>query len=71
MGTRMDGAHAYLSPAADLGDGRIRGAQLRKLLELIVMGSLVTNRGAVEQITEALARKGVDDARKLVRKAKP
>jgi hypothetical protein len=45
--------------------------QLRFALEQIVMGSLVTNRVAIEEITEALAKQNMDDARKLARKANP
>jgi hypothetical protein len=43
--------------------------QLRKVLELIVMASLVTNRVAIEGISQALARADTDQARRLARKA--
>ncbi|HEX3692850.1 MAG TPA: hypothetical protein VHU13_05855 [Solirubrobacteraceae bacterium] len=41
------------------------------MIELIVMASLVTNKAKVEEITTALAKKSVDEARKLVRSANP
>lgn len=41
---------------------------LRKVLELIVFGSLINNREEIEGVAKAFARKDVSDARKLVRK---
>src|SRR5262249_44549812 len=61
----------YLSEPATPATVEYAALQLRKVLELIVMASLATNRLAVEGITEALRRKSVDDARKLARKANP
>lgn len=45
--------------------------QMRKTLELIVLGSLVTNRQAVEQVSTAFHRRDADGARKLVRQVNP
>ena len=42
---------------------------LRKILELIIFGSLVTNRLAVQQIAAAFASKDVSEARKIARRA--
>jgi hypothetical protein len=72
MGTRARGAHEYLevSPPT-LATVEYAALQLRMVLELIVMASLATNRVAVEEITAALERKNVDDARKLARNANP
>jgi hypothetical protein len=69
MGTRMRGAREYLAEEPTVATIEYAALQLRKVVELIVMASLVTNRAAVEQITAALARKSVDDARKLARNA--
>ena len=45
--------------------------QLRMALELIVMGSLVTNKAQIETITSALANKKLGQARKLAKLANP
>ncbi len=45
--------------------------QLRKVLELIVFGSLVNNRPAIETISAAFAKKDADEARKLAKRANP
>jgi hypothetical protein len=72
MGTRARGAHEYLevSPPT-LATVEYAALQLRMVLELIVMASFATNRVAVEEVTAALERKNVDEARKLARNANP
>jgi hypothetical protein len=45
--------------------------QLRKVLELIVFGSLVNNRQAIETISAAFAKKDADEARKLAKRSNP
>lgn len=45
--------------------------QLRIALELIVMGSLVTNKAQIQTITSALANKKVDQARNFAKRANP
>jgi hypothetical protein len=45
--------------------------QLRMALELVVMGSLVTNKAQIETLTSALANKKLDQARKLAKRANP
>lgn len=49
----------------------VSALHLRKVLELIVMGSLVTNRNEIEAITNALQRKRARNARQLARTANP
>lgn len=44
---------------------------LRKVLELIVFGSLVTNRQHVQKVAAALEKKDVEAARKLAKRANP
>jgi hypothetical protein len=69
--TRAEGSFGYLKQDATVGTVEYVALQLRKMLELIVMGSLVTNRVAIEQVTVALDNKNVDEARKLARNANP
>ena len=44
---------------------------LRVILELIVFGSFVNNRRAIEALSSAFANKDVDEARKLARRVNP
>jgi len=44
---------------------------LRIVLELVVLGSLVTHREYAEAITQELHKKNVDQARKLIRQVNP
>jgi hypothetical protein len=52
-------------------DIELAAVQLRKTLELIVLGSLVTNRSALEQVMTSFATKDSPAARKIVRRANP
>jgi hypothetical protein len=44
---------------------------LRMVLELVVLSSLVTNRSAIEAVASALHRKDAAEARKLAKRANP
>jgi hypothetical protein len=59
------------SGSTDLHGIEFGALQLRMALELIVMGSLVTNKAQIEAITSALANKKLDQARKLAKRANP
>jgi hypothetical protein len=69
--TRIQGARTYLSGDPTRATIEYAALQMRMTLELIVMGSLVTNRAAVGEIASALAKKKVDEARKLAKRANP
>jgi hypothetical protein len=71
MSVRLRGAREYLDGEPTVATVEYAALQLRKVLELIIMASLVTNRIAVEGIGQALARADADRARKLARKANP
>jgi len=77
---RLGAAYFFLS---DVGNDQIGGLlgrpypmecaalQLRKVLELLLLGSLITNRSALSQSEKALSRKKADEASKLVEKLNP
>ncbi len=69
MAHRLRGAQEHLDAEPTIATVEYAALQLRKVLELIVMASLVTNRVAVEGISQALARADAPQARKLARKA--
>ncbi len=69
MSARLRGAREHLAGPPTVASVEYAALQLRKVVELIVMGSLVTNRAAAEEITQALANKSVDAAQKLARNA--
>ena len=71
MYRRIEQARTFLQPGPKQPALEGAALQLRIVIELIVMASLVTNRAKVEEITTALADKSVDAARKLARNANP
>ncbi len=71
MYRRIEQARAFLQSGPKQPALESAALQLRIVIELIVMASLVTNRAKVEEITTALADKSVDAARKLARNANP
>jgi len=71
MAHRLRGAREHLDADPTVATVEYAALQLRKVLELIMMASLVTNRVAIEGISQALARADTDQARKLARKANP
>jgi hypothetical protein len=56
---------------ASLANIELAALHLRKVVELIVMGSLVTNRTEIEGIAKALRSKKVKEARTLAERANP
>lgn len=60
-----------LAPDAPMPNIELGALHLRKVLELIVMGSLVTNRTEIESITSGLQRKKAREARELAKAANP
>lgn len=71
MYRRIEQARTFLQPGPKQPALESAALQLRIVIELIVMASLVSNRANVEEITTALADKSVDAARKLARNANP
>jgi hypothetical protein len=71
MYRRIEQVRVFLQPGPKQPALESAALQLRIVIELIVMASLVTNRAKVEEITTALADKSVDAARKLARNANP
>jgi hypothetical protein len=71
MAVRLRGAREHLGCEPSVATVEYAALQLRKVLELILMASLVTNRAAIEEISQALAKADPDRARKLARKANP
>lgn len=71
MYRRIEQARVFLQPGPKQPALESAALQLRIVIELVVMASLVTNRAKVEEITTALADKSVNAARKLARNANP
>jgi hypothetical protein len=69
MGQRLRGTREHLDAEPTVATVEYAALQLRKVLELIIMASLVTNRVAIEGISQALVRADTNQARKLARKA--
>src|ERR1700735_4844370 len=44
---------------------------LRKVIELVVLSTLVTNRADLESVREKLHKQNANDARKLIRRVNP
>ncbi len=68
---RLDDGLAKLSGPPTLGVVETAAVHLRKSVEIIVLGSFVTNRKEIERIAGALASKDVNAARKLARHVNP
>jgi len=67
-----DAGHNYLSgPDGFPYAAEMAALQLRKVLELVLLGSLITNKSALAQSEKALARKKPDEALKAVEKLNP
>ncbi len=71
MAHRLRGTRKHLESPPTIATVEYAALQLRKVLELIMMASLVTNRVAIEGISQAFARADADRARKLSRNANP
>lgn len=56
---------------AGLANIELSALHLRKIIELVVMGSLVTNRTEIEALAKALQRKKVREAQELAKAANP
>lgn len=63
--------HVLLPPDPLPPNIELAALHLRKVLELILLGSLITNRVEIEAITKALQRKQARQARELVKAANP
>jgi len=77
---RVGAAYYFLSDAAEMHFDSILGPkyatecaalQLRKTLELLLLGTLLTNGSALAQSRKVLAKKKPEDARKLVERINP
>ena len=68
---RVEAVRGLLAPDAPIPNVELGALHLRKVLELIVMGSLVTNRTEIESIAKALQRKKAREARELAKAANP
>ena len=68
---RLEAAKEWLDKGATPRNVEYAAFHLRMVLELIVMGSLVTNRARAKAIAAALAKKDAGDARKVVKTANP
>jgi hypothetical protein len=69
---RIEAARQVLLPSnPSLPNIELAALHLRKVLELILLGSLITNRVEIEAITKALQRKRARQARELVKAANP
>jgi len=70
IAARLKAAKELLAPT-DITEANVELAalHLRKVMELMVMGSLVTNRTEIEAITKALQRKKTKQARELAQAA--
>ncbi|MCU1467547.1 MAG: hypothetical protein JWM72_3475 [Actinomycetia bacterium] len=74
MKGRIDAARGFLQQVCSQYDFALVDAaavQLRKVVELVVLASLVTNRMALEGVVKALDTKDAGNARKLAQKANP
>lgn len=56
---------------AGMANIELGALHLRKIIELVVMGSLVTNRTEIEALAKALRRKKVREAQELAKAANP
>jgi hypothetical protein len=69
---RIEAVRGLLLPPDPLPPNvELSALHLRKVLELIVMGSLVTNRTEIQAIAKALQRKKAREARELAKAANP
>ena len=64
MKARIDWAMHTLQQSTDVFAVESAARQLRKVIELVALGSLITNRQAVKEVTAALERKGWNGASK-------
>jgi hypothetical protein len=70
MRERLDAGRATLAVGHTLSHLEIAALHLRKCVELIVLGSFVNNRRAIERVTRALEKKA-PEARKVARGVNP
>lgn len=66
IGGRLGLVRGLLRDAIDIAHQEWVAVELRIVLELIVMGSLVTNREAISKVSSVLKIKGVTEAQKIV-----
>ena len=69
--TRLQGARTYLGEDPTRANVEYAALQMRMTLELIVVGSLVTNRTAIDATASALAKMRVNQARELAKTVNP
>jgi hypothetical protein len=68
---RLEAAEQWLDLGASTRNVEYAAFHLRMVLELIVMGSLVTNRERIEEVATAIAKKRAREIRKNVKAANP
>jgi hypothetical protein len=71
IGARLGLVKGLLRGPIDIAHQEWAAVELRIVLELIVMGSLVTNREAISKVSSVFKIKGVAEARKIVERVNP
>jgi len=71
IGGRLGLVRDLLRRPIDIAHQEWVAVELRIVLELIVMGSLVTNREAISKVSSVLKIKGVTEAQKIVERVNP
>jgi len=71
IGTRLRLVRDLLRRPIDIAHQEWVAVELRIVLELIIMGSLVTNREAISKVSSVLKIKGVAEAQKIVEQVNP
>lgn len=69
--SRIDLATASLSAPPTISQIEMAALNVRKSIELVVLGSLVTNHRYIKSISDAFHRKDWNEARKIVRQVNP
>ena len=68
---RGDATGVPLTPPVTVFDLESAALNARKMIELVALGSLVTNRSAAERVSSALQKKDWNEARKILRSVNP
>jgi hypothetical protein len=68
---RLDLSHALLTPPADILRVEFAALNIRKSIELVVLGALVNNLEEVRRVSSAFDQQDWKEARKLVRRVNP
>lgn len=71
IGARLRLVRDLLRQPMDVAHQEWVAVELRIVLELVVLGSLVTNREAISKVSSVLKIKGVTDAQKIVERVNP